>query len=50
MIRAFGDVMLGGKLAAPLTRALRVGAEAGMRLFAGSGGPGVRGRGHVGLG
>jgi outer membrane protein OmpA-like peptidoglycan-associated protein len=43
LIRAFGDLVLGGKLAAPLTRALRLGTEAGMRLFAGSDGPGFEG-------
>jgi hypothetical protein len=43
LIRAFGDVILGSKLAAPLTRALRFGGEFGVRLFAGSEGPGFEG-------
>ncbi len=43
LIRAFGDVILGSKLAAPLTRALRFGGELGVRLFAGSDGPGFEG-------
>ena len=43
LIRAFGDLLLGGKLAAPLSRSLRLGGEFGTRLFAGSGGPGFEG-------
>jgi hypothetical protein len=43
LIRAFGDLVLGGKLAAPVTRAVRLGAEAGLRLLTGSDGPGFEG-------